>query len=92
MQYLEPKDPDESVDYQIDWSNELEVGEVISSSTWTVPVGITDLGKANSDTGTTIFLEGGVAGEEYMISNKIVTDSSPARTHEKTMIVPVLQD
>lgn len=92
MQYLEAKDPDEILDYEIDWAAELESGESISTSTWTVPDGITEDSSTNSTTTTTIVLSGGTAGEEYIITNKVVTDSSPARTHEKTMIVPVLQD
>lgn len=66
------KDPDEDIDYTIDWSADL--GEdTIDSSVWTVPLGITDVADSNTTTSTTIRLSGGSLGEIYTLNNHIVT-------------------
>ena len=90
MEYVEAKDPSDVVDYTLDWSDVLSGSEVISTSTWTVPAGITKDSDSEADTTTTIFLSGGTAGEEYQITNRIVTDNATARTYEKSIIVPVI--
>lgn len=93
MQYMVPKDPQEVIDYTVDWAAELGTGEQISGTpVWTVPSGITKDSQANTTTTATVWLSGGTAGNEYEIACKISTNNSPARTHEKTIVVPVLQD
>jgi len=90
MEYTEAKDPDAVLDYTIDWDdNVLVTGETISTSTWTVPTGITKDSDTKTNGTATITLSGGTAGEEYILTNKIVTSAS--RTYEKSIIVPVLQ-
>ena len=93
MQYMQPKDPAEVLDYTLDWDAELGTGEEISGTpVWTVPDGITKDSQANTTTTATIWLSGGTAGVEYAIACKITTNNSVARVHEKTIVVPVLQD
>ena len=83
------KDPDEVLDYTIDWKGTndpvLTTSEVISTSVWTVPSGLTKDSDSKTNTTATVVLSGGVAGTKYQIANKIVTDSSPARTYERTV-------
>lgn len=72
------KDPQERQDYTVDWAanDYLADGETIASSTWTVPSGITQYSTAsNTNTATTIWLEGGTHGEEYYIVNNIETSN-----------------
>lgn len=69
-----PKDPEEILDYQIKWNKRL-AGDVIESSTWDVPAGITAGPPAAdfSDTETTIWLSGGTLDATYDLTNHIVT-------------------
>ena len=83
------KDPDSVLDYGIDWSTWLASGETISTSTWTVPVGITKDSDSKGDTSTLVWLSGGTTGETYELANKIVTSDS--RTVERTIEIIVGQ-
>lgn len=68
------KDPDEVLDYQIDWSSRLGDSDTISSSSWpTIPAGITKDSDSKTDTVTTIWLSGGTLDETYELTNRIVT-------------------
>lgn len=66
------KDPDEVLDYQIDWSDRLGA-DTIATTTWVVPSGITKDSDTNDDTTTTIWLSGGTTGETYSLTNRITT-------------------
>ena len=81
------KDPDAVLDYGFDWSAWLASGETISTSTWTVPTGITKDSDEKGDTSTKIWLSGGEDGETYAIANKVVT--SAGRTDERSFDVVV---
>ncbi len=71
--------------YVIDWSNELDmdVNEAIVTSVWAPDV-LTATGAANTGTTTTVFLNGGLNGDTYVIDNTITTDSVPARTLKRS--------
>lgn len=79
------KDPNAIKDYSIDWDTLYLKGlDTIATSTWTVPTGITQVGSAtNSTTVTTIWLSGGTAGQQYEVTNRIVTVGG--RTDERTL-------
>jgi len=66
------KDPDEVLDYQIDWTARL-AGDTISTSDWDVEAGITMDSESNTDTTATIWISGGTVGETYTFTNHIVT-------------------
>jgi len=75
-----PKDPDEVLDYQINWAGTPEVpgplfasADIIATSTWIVPVGITKDSDSDTDTTTTIWLSGGTLGATYEFLNRITT-------------------
>jgi hypothetical protein len=82
-----PHDPNEVKDWSLDWSLVLETGETISTSTWSVALGagLTIDSQSNTTTTTTVWLSGGTAGFTYELLNRIVTNSSPARTYDQTM-------
>ena len=84
-QYL--KDPDAVLDYGFDWSDWLADGETISTSTWTIPTGLTEDSETETTTATKVWLSGGTAGTDYTVSNKIVT--SDGRTDERSMTIRV---
>lgn len=66
------KDPDEVLDYQLDWAERLD-SDTITTSTWIVPDGITKNSDGKSNTATTIWLSGGESNSSYLITNRIVT-------------------
>ena len=80
------KDPEGVLDYQIDWSSWLDE-DAISSSSWTVPTGITEDSSTNDTTTATIWLSGGTLGEDYEITNRIVT--AGGRTEDRTITIKV---
>ena len=82
------KDPDEVLDYVIDWAARLG-DDTVSTSTFTVPTGITKDSDTNTDTTTTVWLSGGTAGASYAIHNQIVT--AGGRTMEQSVSIAVLQ-
>ena len=82
-----PKDPDELLDYVVNWEVRLD-GDTISTSDWAItPVSATDPlveeSASNTTTRTTIWLSGGVLDEIYEITNTVVTVG--ARTMEQTV-------
>ena len=65
------KDPQEVLDYVIDWSEWLVAGDTINAVTVTTPTGIvTTVPSAPSFTTTTtkIWVSGGTAGDSYNIA------------------------
>jgi hypothetical protein len=86
---VEPKDPQESKIYTMDWTAALNGGATISSSTWTLDPGITNAGASivSGSKKTSIEISGGVAGVDYHVTNQIVT--SDGETLERTGILRV---
>ena len=83
------KDPDETLDYSVDWSEWLAVGETIVTSTWTAPTGITKGSDTKTTTVCTVWLSGGTAGLVYTVANKISTTSG--RIAERSLFIEVQQ-
>jgi hypothetical protein len=77
------KDPNAVLDYKFDWSAWLAVSETITSSTWTVPAGITKQSDTHDTSSTTIWLTSGTAGITYMLVNEIVTNQG--RTENRSL-------
>lgn len=75
------KDPDERLDYSIDWETWLDSDTITTStsgSAWTLPSGIdASSSPAHSFTTTTAtaWITGGTAGQEYVLKNTIHTDA-----------------
>lgn len=75
----------ESLDYQFDWR--MLGADTISTSEWSADTGI-DIGiNSHSDTTTTVWLSGGVAGRVYQVVNKITTAN--ARIAHQSLTVRV---
>jgi hypothetical protein len=71
---LYTKGPSEVLNYGVDWSDFLDVGDTIVTSTWTVPAGITQDSENETTTVAEIFLSGGTLGNTYTLTNSITTD------------------
>lgn len=80
------KDPSAVLDYQIDWSTWLGT-DTITTSTWTVPTGITQASAMNTTTTATVWVSGGKAGQRYTLVNRIVT--AGGRTDERSIEIDV---
>lgn len=78
-----PKDPNEVLDYQVDWSDRLLVGETIVTSNFTVAEGdVVKDSQGVSGALTTVWLSGGTVGTRCVITNRITT--SAARTYDES--------
>lgn len=79
-----PKDPNEVLDYDIDWTDRLEDGETISSSTFTVSSGDVEIDSDTDAAGvTTVWLSGGTDNTTCVILNRITT--SEGRTYDQSV-------
>jgi hypothetical protein len=74
------KDPDEVLDYTIDWTDRLS-SETITLSTWTITCededspDLTEDSNAISTVYTVIWLSGGTLGLTYLLTNHITTSA-----------------
>lgn len=77
------KDPDEVLDYQFDWTNRLEDGETIATSTMLVASGSVTLDSDDkSGAITTAWLSGGTVDDVCVITNRVTTSAN--RTYEES--------
>jgi len=86
------KDKSGKLDYTIDWSDWLN-GDIIASSTWTVPSDLTQVsaGIDSPATTTTIWLTGGTLGSFHKVSNKITTNTSPQRIATRSIYLEIVK-
>ncbi len=74
----DPKDPDEVLDFDIDWSTRLDTGDTIATSAWAV-VGPDALliidSNSFSASGTKVWLSGGTLTPNgyYTLRNRVTT-------------------
>lgn len=80
------KDPDDHLDYKVDWSTWLGA-DTLSSATWTVQAGITKDSQSNTTTAATVWLSGGTAGSTYEATCRGVT--AGGRTKDWTIGIRV---
>lgn len=81
------KDPDAVLDYGFDWDPWLASGETISTSSWVADSGLTVDTSSATSTVATVWLSGGTAGQDYIVTNEIVTSAS--RTDNRSMLIKV---
>ena len=68
------KDPDEILDYEIDWSTRVVNGDTIGLSFWDAqPGGLTMLSDSVAGLSTIIWLQAGIEGTTYSLTNHIYT-------------------
>lgn len=86
------KDPDETRDLTLDWSDFLGpngINDTITSVVWTVDTGLTKGAQSNTTTKATVRLSGGTAGVRYNVACKITT--AGGQIAERTTIIRVRQ-
>jgi len=80
------KDPDATLDYKADWTLWLD-GDVIATSQWLVPTGLTEEATSNDDNTATVWLSGGILNTKYEVINRIVTNAG--RTDDRTFTIRI---
>lgn len=79
--YRRSKPVDDAVRFGFDWSRRLQ-GDVITSSTWDVPAGLTASGAAIHGAACSIEIAGGTDGARYTVGNTITTLAGATHTVE----------
>lgn len=82
------KDPQEVLDYTLDYSGRIPAGDTIVQSSWSVPSGLTAGTTNHANRQTTIWLSGGTDGQGYEITNTVTT--AQGRVLEQTVFLVVL--
>lgn len=84
------KDPDATIDITFDWSNWLDdIGSpTISDVTFTVN-GVNSTGTYSDGINATVFVSGGTNNTAATVACKIVTNTSPPRTDERTVYLDI---
>jgi hypothetical protein len=82
------KDPDAILDYQWNWFDWLQPGEVIISHSIIVPSGITLDSSAVDGPYVVAWLRGGTNGQTYIVTCRITTDQG--RTDDRSMELRML--
>ena len=82
------KDPDEIVNFGIDWADYLGA-ETITSSGWNVPSDITEIAATFTENQAIIRIAGGVLGVTYRITNRITT--SAEETVDQSIDIEVIE-
>ena len=81
-----PKDPNEVLDYAVNWASRLGA-DTIATSSFTVPSGIVKDSETSASQTATIWLSGGVEGQKYSILNRITTVGG--RTMDQTVKIKI---
>lgn len=81
------KDPDELLDYKVDWAKRLGTDSIASSSWPNPPANISILTDSHQAKATVIWISGGTAGQTYTFTNRITTTSG--RIMDQSIDLPV---
>lgn len=84
------KDPNEVLDYVLDWSDRLDTGDTISTSTWSIvtssPALVID-SESETTTTATVWLSAGTVDVDYELLNRVVT--AAGRTMDQTVFIRI---
>jgi len=85
------KDPNETLDYRLNWRARFPAGDSIVTSTWSDPTTSTLVKDASTYTTytTTLWLSAGAAGETETFTNTIVT--AQGRTLEQSVSITLVE-
>lgn len=78
-------DPDSTVDYLIQWDDELtaEGADVIVTADAIIPDGLTLVDQSNTATAHTIWISGGTTNTDYTVTSRITT--AGGRTEDQSI-------
>lgn len=80
-------DPDEKLDFSIDWNTWLDAGvDIAGTPVWSItPTGPTLSGQVTVAGVSTTFVEGCTLGVVYLLSCKITTNAATAQIAERSI-------
>lgn len=81
------KDPNEVLDYKVDWTDYLGASN-IASSVWTHS--LTEFSPGNDNKTATVYLGGGTLGSSYEVTNEITTNDIPARVAVRSFVIRIV--
>lgn len=81
------KDPDATLDYLVDWTDQLATGDYIVSAAVSVDPGITLHAQTFTSASHTIWLRGGVVNTRYKARSKIWTQGNRVDERTITLII-----
>ena len=81
------KDPDATLDYMVDWTDQIATGDFIVSAAVSADTGITLHAQTFTSATHTIWLRGGTVNNRYRVRSKIYTQGN--RVDERTITVLV---
>jgi phage gp36-like protein len=71
----DPKAPGAEGVYALDYTSELQPGDLITASAWTLPAGIVQAATAFTPMGTSLTVSGGTDGADYLVANTVTTQA-----------------
>ena len=83
------KDPDATLDYGFDWTDWLDTdnAETISTSTWILETGITEVSSTTVGNINSVTLSGGTVDFKYLVTNRVT--SSAGRIDDRSMYIRI---
>lgn len=72
------KDPADIRVYEVNWAPWLRT-YTLSTSTWSLPAGLTNVGESNTTTSTQVKISGGVGGTTYTVGNTITSSNGETK-------------
>lgn len=85
---LQTQDPNEVLDYTLNWSDWLPTGDTISTSVWVANTGLTVADGGHTTTTATVWVSGGTVCKLYRVTNTITT--AGGRTADKLLKIRIL--
>lgn len=82
------KDPQEVVDFRVDWAAKLG-SDTLESSSWSATSGVTVVTSSFGDQAAIVWVSGGTAGSTYTLTNTVVT--ADGRTLEQSIYLEVVE-
>lgn len=82
------QDPQAHLQYGLDWSASLPDGDTIADSEWFVPEPLQKGADSRSTTETYVYISGGEAGRNYLVTNRITTTPS-AEVDERSIVFKI---
>jgi len=82
------KSADAKLDYTFDWSSWL-VSSEISTSSWSSDTGVTLSDDGSTTDSAFVYVSGGTSGQQYTITNTIVTNDATPKTDTRSFLLKV---
>jgi hypothetical protein len=83
------KDPDEVLDYGLDWAGRLNDGDTIKTSNWIDRGQLGLFLEWHHPTDTRVWVKGGEAGKTYFVTNRVVTNVG--RVMDQTVTISIVK-